>query len=153
MGIETAIIIGLTALAADAKIGQANKQANAVVDEGRLAAANKAAAVKSKASRAKVSFLNSGLELEGTPIAALTGIFDAGVNDINRIAEGANIKASNITSAARAQAISSLAMGVAMGAMGGGGSPTMGGDAFSAGTAASTTAGGIRLPAGLPPAV
>jgi len=152
MGIETAIIIGLTAAAADAKIGQANKKANAVVDEGRLVAASKAQAVKVKASKAKVSFLNSGLELAGTPIAALTGIFDAGVNDINRIAEGANIKAANITSAARAQAISSLAMGAALSSFGGG-SPTMGGDAFSAGTAASTTAGGIRLPAGLPPAV
>jgi len=124
MGIETAILVGLSAASAISTIKQGEAEAEAVVDQANIDARNKSKETRAKASRAKVSFLNSGLTLEGTPLNAITGIFDSGIQDINLITGNANKRAKNIMTSARTEAIMGLAqtgISAGMGAMGGGG--------------------------------
>lgn len=83
----------------------ATKQANAVIDQTNLSAANKAKEVQARAARQQVSFLSSGLTLEGTPRNVIDATFDTGIEDINQIRANGNIQAKNIIGAARTAAI------------------------------------------------
>lgn len=87
---------------------------------GNIEAKNKAKQVQARASKVKVSFLNSGLTLAGTPISAIESIFDVGLEDINLISKNANTQSKNIISKARNDAILSLAT-AAVGGIGGAG--------------------------------
>lgn len=108
-GLETFLLVGLSIAKADADIRAAEKQAQAVVAQGNIQAKNKAKQIQRQASRAKVSFLQSGLTLEGTPITAIESIFDTGLEDINLIRTNTNTQAKNILSQARNRAILGLA--------------------------------------------
>lgn len=155
MGIETVLILGLAAMQADSAIRQSESQANAAIDQGNIDSREKAKEVKFRAARQQASFLNSGLTLEGTPMSVIQGTFSTGIEDVSQIGTNANRTAKNIISSGRTQALGSLAQG-AIGSFAAGGfgsTPALGADAFSAGTAATTTAGGIQMPAGLPPSV
>lgn len=108
MGIATAALLGLTAVGGLSGISDAKKNAKAIAAQGEQDALTSAQATQQKVSRAKVSFLNSGFTLEGTPMAALGGILNAGFQDVNNIAVNANSKAKNLVSAARTKAILGL---------------------------------------------
>jgi len=133
MGIETLALFGLAAFKADQQRRQANREAKALIQEGNIQSRNKAKEVAYRASKAKVSFLNSGLTLEGTPINALEGIFSSGIEDINIIGENANTRAKNVISAARTQAIMGFA-NVAAGAVAGRGGLSSAKNSFTFGT-------------------
>lgn len=123
MGIETAIVLGLTAAKAYSDISAAKKEGKAITQQASRDALAKAKETQMKTSRAKVSFLNSGLTLEGTPELSLQGILDAGSEDIATIATNANTKSKNLVRKARTDAILSLGKAGAtagMGAMAGG---------------------------------
>lgn len=124
MGIETAIIIGLTAASVAADMSQARKDAKAVTKKASAEALTKAKQTQMQTSKAKVSFLNSGFTLEGTPELSLQGILNAGMEDINMIASNANTQSKNIISKARTDALKSIAKAGASaykGGMSGGG--------------------------------
>lgn len=57
---------------------------------------NRADEVSARTSRAKVSFLNSGLTLEGTPLSALEGMFEAGLEDITIMRQNAGVRIGNV---------------------------------------------------------
>jgi len=142
MGVKmaTAVILALTAFSAysgmqtaqeqaKAEVSQANLNNQAAVEQGDLENAERAKRTRALAGQQKVSFLNSGLTLDGTPQFALNQTFQTGIDDINlatrntqRAAKAtsarANSSASSIIGNARSQAISSLAS-VGVGAAGG----------------------------------
>ena len=74
-----------------------------------MRAKEKGKQVRAKGAKARVSFLNSGLTLEGTPSAAIEGIFTSGLEDINLIQENTRIKAKNIISEASTSAFFNIA--------------------------------------------
>lgn len=120
MGLETIAILGLSLLQAHSAIEQSEDEAQAVVDQANLEAENKSKQTRLLAARQQVSFLNSGLTLEGTPLSAINNTFDVGLADVNQITENANKQAKNIISSGRTEAISSLASGVSGMSFGGG---------------------------------
>lgn len=138
MGIETIAFAALTGLSAIQSINQSKKEAAATVREGELATKEKAKEVRYKAARQTVSFLNSGLTLEGTPNAVIGETYSTGLEDINNIRSNYNTKSKNIISAGRTEAIGKIASGFGNFAMGGGGGSmfgsTMSQPAFGAGT-------------------
>lgn len=135
----TAIYIGLSVAGAASQVSSAKQQAKATIQQGNIAAANKAQEVQRKAASQRVSFLNSGLTLEGTPMKVIESTFNTGLEDINQIGANANMAAKNQISAGRSAAISSLASGfsgVAMpdiGAVGAGISSGLSGTGFGTG--------------------
>lgn len=144
MGIETAIIIGLTVgsglMKADAAIRKSESDANAAVDQADLAAENKGKEVRLKAARQQVSFINSGLTLDGTPMSVIQSTFNVGLEDIDQIQTNAQRVAKNSLKAGRSAAIGSLfdtASSVVGGIDFGGGS----GDVLSGGTGTDTFGG------------
>lgn len=122
MGVEIALIlsIGSTLLVADQVARSAQSEAKATVAAGDIAAENKAKQTRLRAARQQLSFINSGLTLEGTPMAVLEGTFATGLEDIQQIQSNAQTTAKNALRAGRTQVLSGLAQGAA-GAFGGGG--------------------------------
>lgn len=125
MGIETALIIGLTAASALGQIENSKQQAKAITKEGNIAAQNKARETQIKAARVQNSFMNSGLTLEGTPENVITGTYDTGIKDINQIKSNYDSQAKNVISQGRTAALSTMAgsfagagFGSSMGSMG-----------------------------------
>jgi hypothetical protein len=118
MGWETLAFAALTGIKAASQISAAKKEAKAVAAEGTLAAQNKSVEIRRKAASAQVSFLNSGITLEGTPMGAIMGIYDTGVQDINQIGSVYNAKSKNIMSSARSKVISDIAGSVASAGIG-----------------------------------
>lgn len=128
MGWQTALLFGLKAFSAASEISASKKAANATIEEGNIAAANKAKQTLIGADKQRVSFLNSGLTLEGTPMNVIESTFNTGITDINQITKNYNTKASNQLSAGRSQAITSLASGFGSASL-----PDMGLSNFSSG--------------------
>lgn len=118
MGIETAVILGLTAVKAASDISAAKKDAKAIAKQGEQATMDKARETQLRVSKAKVSFLTSGFTLEGTPELSLTNMVNAGFEDINNIAVNADSKSKSIMGAARTKAIMSMAQTGIAGATG-----------------------------------
>ena len=137
MGIETIALIGLAAASAASGISNAKDEAKSVVEQANIDAETSSKKTILKAARQRSSFLNSGLLLEGTPLAAIDDTFNIGIQDIDQITSNANAKSKNIVSSARTEALTSLA-GTAMGSVGSGslfgGGPT---------ATASSTSGGM----------
>lgn len=121
MGIEVALI--MAAVSAVSSISAANKQAKQVVAQGEVAAMNKAKEVNARTARAQANFLNSGLSLEGTPMAAIQGMYDVGLQDVKQLRSNVNSQAKNIIAEGRNKALSALASSFAMASFAGGGAP------------------------------
>lgn len=109
MGIETAIIVGLTAASAISGISAAKKEAKASIAEGNIALSNKAKEIKYKTGSLTSSFLNSGLTLEGTPMNVIEQAYNTGLEDLGAISSKYNTNSKNIMAKARTQAIMGLA--------------------------------------------
>lgn len=131
MGIETILFMAFTGLQAVSGMMNAQSQADAAVKQGNLQMAEKAKQVRYATARQNVSFLNSGLSLEGTPMDVINETFDTGIKDIQAIGANANAQSKNIIGQARTQAIGQIAG--AFGGMGGGGGG-FGGMATAAGS-------------------
>ena len=99
--------------------------------QANVDAENNAKATRIKAARLKSSFLQSGLELEGTPSAGISDVFNVGIADTNQIISNANTRSKNIMQTAKNGAISSLISSAAMAGMGGINTGGAGGSAFS----------------------
>lgn len=120
MGIETAIIVGLSAATAVSGMMSANaqskalrsqqeqvartaeenarRQAEAAAKEGKLVAENKAIEIARKESAARASYLSSGLGFSGTVEKASEDIFETGLKDIKQIGENYSNTAYNTSS-------------------------------------------------------
>jgi len=142
VGWETLIFAGLSVAQSRSQMSAAKKQANQVVAEGNLKAAEKAKELRYRTARVTNSFLNSGVTLEGSPMAALMGISDTGIDDINLFNAGVQTKAKGIISSARSKAIGDLigtvagsSFGDSFGDIGGFGSDVKAGfDSYMGGT-------------------
>lgn len=115
MGIETILFAAFTGLQAVSGMMQAQSQAKSAVAQGNIQMQERAKQVRYAAARQNVSFLNSGLSLEGTPMDVINETFDTGLADIRAIGANANAQSKNIIGQARTQAIGQIA-----GAFGGG---------------------------------
>lgn len=111
MGLETALMIGFSALQAVSTIGAAKDQAKDTIAEGKMVAENKARETRLKADRARSSFLSSGITLEGTPMSALDDIYDTGLADIGQIGKNYSTQANNQLKAGRSEALGQFASG------------------------------------------
>ncbi|MEE9356567.1 MAG: hypothetical protein V3U75_13335 [Methylococcaceae bacterium] len=148
MGIETIAIAALVGGAAAKITGtilenraeqkQAEAEARAAVATADVESERKVKQVQVKTARAKVSFINSGLTLEGTPAAAISGILESGIEDLELLRSNVDIQVSNRMERARTKALANLlntageitqsfAMSAATGGMGGG-APGTGGE-------------------------
>lgn len=121
MGVETAIIIGLSAASAVGQISNANREAKDTIKQGNLETQNKAKQIIARTAAAQSSFLTSGLTLEGTPSAALNSMFDSGLEDISQLGSNYNSKAKSIISQGRTAALGTLAGSFAGASFGSGG--------------------------------
>lgn len=122
MGAEilTFVALGATIAGGVQQMEAAEDAAAAEVRRGDIEADNTAKRVRRQAGQAKTSFLSSGLELSGTPMAAIESIFDTGLEDINLIQSNSQSRAKNIISDARSGFITSLGTSVLSAGMGGG---------------------------------
>lgn len=156
VGVEIALIlsIGSTLLVADQAARSAQSQAKAAVAEGNILAENKAKETRLRAARQQLSFINSGLTLEGTPMSVLEGTFATGLEDIQQIQSNAQTTAKNALRAGRTKVLTGLAQGAAGafggGGFGGGGGSIFGGSGFTVPFTGSSKAqfgrGGVPIP-------
>lgn len=142
MGIETALIvatIGAGIMQASSQMSAAEDEAQALVDQTNLENEQRLKRTRALAGSQKVSFLNSGLTLEGTPMSALMDTYDTGIEDMSRATENANKRSKSIISNARTAAIGTLIQsGVSAYGMSGGG--------FTAGATDAASTGASYLP-------
>ncbi|MCK5612050.1 hypothetical protein KAR91_59820 [Candidatus Pacearchaeota archaeon] len=115
----TLIFLGLTAVKAFSSISQSKEEAKAVTREGELATKEKAKEIRHRAARQTVSFLNSGLTLEGTPSDILGETYKVGLEDIKNIRQGYNTQSKNIIAKGRMDAISGIVSSFGQASMGG----------------------------------
>ena len=111
MGIETAIIalgVGSALFGAVSAGNQAEATAKATVAEGDLKASELAKDARLKAARAQTSFLNSGLLLEGSPMASIDSIFTTGLEDVAQTQSNAQTAGKNAARKGRSDAIGGL---------------------------------------------
>lgn len=121
MGWETLIFAAFTGLKAVSQMNAAKKEAKATVREGELVAKEKAKEVRQKVARQTVSFLNSGLTLDGTAQDILGETYSTGIADINNIRTNYTNKGKSQIAAGRTAAIGTIASaagGMAAGSMG-----------------------------------
>lgn len=147
MGWETLLVAavgGLQVASAVQEQKQANKQARATIEEGNIAAANKAKEIRAKAARAQVNFLNSGITLEGTPLNALTGVFDSGLEDIKLLSSNYNRAAANQVAAGRTAMLKGFA-GAGMSVLGASSFPSFGATSAGVNSFASGTGFGTGV--------
>lgn len=131
MGLETVLILGLAAFQADQAIKQGDAEADAVIEQTNLENKERLKRTRALAGSQKVSFLNSGLTLEGSPMSVIQNTFDTGIEDIELASRNAERTAKNIQSSARTKAISTLVQAGASAGMGSFGGNSQGGSAFS----------------------
>lgn len=168
MGIETILFAAFTGLKAFSQIKQGKEQAKRVTqnaeaqaaalrEEGRLAASERAKKARYKAARQTVSFLNSGLTLEGTPSSVIQKTYDVGIEDVGNITRGYNTRISNVISGAnadskdiisssRSEAIGTIASSFAGSSFGGSGMFSAGGFTVPGTGAAPSMAGNVPIP-------
>lgn len=118
VGWESLVYAGLTAFKAVSAISNASDQAKAItqnarnqakaaqqnaqfqaqanLDAANLASKEKAKQIRYAAARQTVSFLSSGLTLEGTPEAVIGETYSTGLEDLTQIAKNANTTNSNL---------------------------------------------------------
>lgn len=105
---QALLFVALAGLQARQTIQQGKQEAKAVTQKAELDARNKALEIRRRTAALQSSFLSSGFEMEGTPISSITGVFDAGIADINQIGTNANIQSKNIMQNARSNALNNL---------------------------------------------
>lgn len=125
IGAGASIVGGIMSARATTKNAQA--EIEAMRRETDLATERRAIEARALASKQKVSFLTSGLMLEGTPMDVLSSTLSVGQQDVQQMQENYYARARSMAASARSQAISSLiggfsgaAMSMSMASFGGG---------------------------------
>jgi len=109
MGIETVAFLAFSAISAASQMKAAQSEAKAKVQEGTIAAQNKAKETLYNTARLQSSFLNSGLTLDGTPRSVIDAEYGQGFTDTNMIINNTNTASKNIINKGRTAALSSIA--------------------------------------------
>lgn len=109
MGVAAAVYVGLSAASAIGKYNQSKSQARQAIRQGEIAMKNRADEIRALASKQRVSYIASGLELEGTPQSVITDTYNTGIEDVKAIRDSANQTSKNILTAARAQLLGDIA--------------------------------------------
>ena len=87
MGLETALVVGGLSIASGIASGigqynQAKSKARATARQGERAIENRKNEILALASKQKMAYLDSGVELEGTPQAVIQDTYNTGLADI-----------------------------------------------------------------------
>lgn len=148
MGIETAIVVGALGVANSVgKYNQSKSAARQTAKEGAIEAENRKTEIQKLAATQRVSFLQAGVELEGTPQNVIQDTYNTGIADIQAVKSSYKQKVKNIMVAARSELIGGLASsvisGVAAYGMAGGGSLFGSGAIESGGVTSSATVNGV----------
>jgi hypothetical protein len=110
MGIETALVVGgLGLMQGIGQYNQAKSAARATAAEGDIVAKNRQKEIMMLASRQRLSYLQAGLELEGTPTNVITDTYNTGLADINNIYTNYRQSVKNQMTGARSQLLGNLA--------------------------------------------
>jgi len=121
IGMAIGAVVGAATSYAKGKIAyeHAQKNAKTYVRNGQLVIEKRLLTVKDTASHQKVSFLSSGLLLEGTPRAVINSTLVTGKKDILQQVSNINNRASNYIKSVRHSAISGIWQGTLSGAIAG----------------------------------
>lgn len=90
------------------QFNQAKSNARSLASEARITATNRAREIESLAATQRVSYLNSGLELEGTPAAVIANTHQIGREDVAAINSSYKKQIKNLMTQARANLLSGL---------------------------------------------
>lgn len=90
------------------KFNQAKSNARAMAKEASLVATNRAREIESLAATQRVSFLNSGLEMEGTPAAIIAETHQIGYADVAAINSSYKKQIKNLMTQARSGLLAGL---------------------------------------------
>lgn len=109
MGIETAVIAGLSVASAIGNYNQSKSESRQTAKAGAIAAEKRADDIMKLASKQRISYLSAGLELEGTPQNVINDTYETGIADVNNIIGAYSQKSKNIMTKARANLLGGLA--------------------------------------------
>lgn len=126
MGVATAVMAGLSLASAIGNFNQSKSEARQTARQGAIAAQNRADEIKKLAAKQRVSYLQAGLELEGTPQAVINDTYNTGLEDINEIKSAYNQSSKNIMTQARSKLLGDIAKTGASVMAGGNGLENMG---------------------------
>ena len=103
------IVTGLQVASAISSYNQSKSQARAIARQGKQQAEIRAKEISKLAAQQRVSYLASGLELDGTPMAVINDTYNTGIEDIKAIGSSAKTNASNALKQGRASLLGGLA--------------------------------------------
>lgn len=109
MGVGAAVVAGLSLASAVGNYNASKSEARNVVKQGNIAMDRRADEIKALAAKQRVSYLQAGLELEGTPQAVISDTYNTGIEDVNAIRESTNQQSKNIITKARAKLLGDIA--------------------------------------------
>lgn len=107
--IGAAIIGGLQVASAIGNYNQAKSQARQTIRQGNQMAENRAKEISRLVAQQRVSYLASGLELDGTPQSVMNDTYNTGLEDIKAIKSNAKTQAKNIIKQGQANLLGGLA--------------------------------------------
>ena len=107
--IGAAIIGGLQVASAIGNYNQAKSQARQTIRQGNQMAENRAKEISRLVAQQRVSYLASGLELDGTPQSVMNDTYNTGLEDIKAIKSNAKTQAKNIIKTGQANLLGGLA--------------------------------------------
>ena len=102
-------ITGLQVAKAIGDYNQAKSQAKSIKEQGKQAAATRAQEIRALAAEQRVSYLASGLELEGTPMAVINDTYNTGLEDIKAINSSTRTQMKNTMKQGQASLLGGLA--------------------------------------------
>lgn len=102
-------IAGLQVANAISSYNQSKSQARNIKKQGEEAAKTRAQEIRALAAEQRVSYLNSGLELEGTPTSVISDTYNTGLEDIKAINSSTRTQMKNTLKTGQASLLSGLA--------------------------------------------
>ena len=127
MGVGAAVVAGLQVASAIGNYNASKSEARNVINQTNIAMDKRANEIRALAAKQRVSYLQAGLELEGTPNAVISDTYNTGIADVTAIRDSGNQSAKNMIKKAQAQLVGSIAQaGVSAMSGGAGGIEDMG---------------------------
>lgn len=102
-------IAGLRVASAISDYKQSKSQAKSIKEQGRQMAAARANEIRALAAEQRVSYLASGLELEGTPMSVINDTYNTGMKDIAAIKSNTKTQMKNTLKQGKSSLLSGLA--------------------------------------------
>ena len=110
MGVAAAVIAGGLSIAKGiGDYNQAKSNARTTARAGNIAVENRKKEIQSLIAKQKIGYLQSGVELEGTPQTVLQDTYTTGIKDIKAITGSYNRNIKNQLTQARANLLGSIA--------------------------------------------